>query len=388
MLQGIRVVELATYIAAPAACALLADWGAEVIKVEAPGGDPQRQFFGFTGDQFAENRVFDLDNRGKRSIVLDLRQESERETLRALIASADIFLTNTRAASLERMGLDWETLKASNPRLIYAHLSGYGTKGPEAAKPGFDIAAYWARSGLGWLTTVKGGEPPMLRTGIGDHGASLALLSGVMAALFHRERTGEGQKIESSLLRTGVYVGGSEHAIQLQLGKLASPRPREQAGNPLSNFFRSAEGRWFIIVPRTGGDGEWPQIARAAGRADLIGDPRFAGFRQRRTHAAELIAALDEGFAAMEWPQIAAALEAEDLIFSPVQSIGEVTRDPQALAAGCYQPFAGEDALIPNGPIDFGVAVAAARRAPALDADGEAIRRELAEAMAVRDPAR
>ena len=377
MLQGIRVVELATYVAAPGACAQLADWGAEVIKVEAPGGDPYRQFFGFTGDEIAENRVFDLENRGKQSIVLDLEREDERATLRELIATADVFVTNTRAASLARLGLGWEELKAIRPDLIYVHFSGYGASGPDAAKPGFDLTAFWARSGLCSLATVKGGEPPLLRTGIGDHSASLALTSGIMAALFHRERTGEGQKIEGSLLRVGVFIGGAEHAIQLQLGRLASPRPRQQAINPLSNFFRSGDGQWFIIVPRSGGDGDWPAIARAARRPELLDDPRFAGVRARREHVGILVALLDAGFGAMTWDEARTALAAEDLIFAAVQSVADATRDPQAIPAGCYAPFAGEAALLPAPPLDFGVPVAAPRRAPALDADGAAIREML-----------
>jgi crotonobetainyl-CoA:carnitine CoA-transferase CaiB-like acyl-CoA transferase len=377
MLAGIRVVELATYIAAPGACALLADWGAEVIKVESPRGDPHRQYFGFTGDAIAENRVFDLDNRGKRSIALDLAQESERTVLRDLIATADVLVTNTRPAALARMGLDWDALRAIRRDLIFVQFTGYGMAGPEADTPGFDITAFWAWSGLASLATVKGGEPPMLRTGIGDHTAALALTSGIMAALFHRERTGEGQRIDGSLLRTGIYVGGSEHAIQLQLGRLASPKPREQAVNPISNFFRSADGKWFVLVPRSGADGDWPAVARAAGRADLLDDPRFAGVKARRTNAAALVAALDAAFGAMDWPAVEAALRAEDLIFAPVQSIGDVTRDPQAIAAGGYVRFDGEETTIPAGPLNFEVPLPAPRRAPALDADGPAIRATL-----------
>lgn len=378
MLSGIRVVELATYIAAPGACALLADWGAEVIKIEAPGGDPHRQYFGFTGDEIGENRVFDLDNRGKRSMVLDLAQQAERETLHRLIATADVFVTNTRDASLKRMGLDYDSLRAALPGLIYVQFTGYGTEGPDAAKPGFDLTAFWARSGLCSLATVKGGEPPQLRTGIGDHTASLALTAGIAAALFHRERTGQGQKIEGSLLRTGIYVGASEHAIQLQLGRLASPKPRHQAVNPISNFFRSADDRWFIVVPRAGSTADWPRIARAAGRPELLDDPRFASVRSRREHVAALVDALDAAFGAMPFDAIAAALEREDVIFAPVQSVGEAVRDPQAIAAGCFEPIAGEaEALLPAGPLRFGVPTRAPSRAPALDADGAAIRATL-----------
>lgn len=154
MLNGIRVVELASYVAAPGACGILADWGAEVIKVEPPAGDPFRHFFKSVGRDDAENRVFDNDNRGKRSIALDLTDAGDAAVLRRLVASADVFVTNTRPASLERLGLGWEQLRAIKPDLIFASFTGYGNAGAEADKPGFDITAFWARSGLCALTSV------------------------------------------------------------------------------------------------------------------------------------------------------------------------------------------------------------------------------------------
>lgn len=377
MLDGIRVIELATYVAVPGACALLADWGAEVIKVEAPGGDPFRHFFSAVGrEEVAENRVFENDNRGKRSIVLDIRTEQDAATLSALVRTADVFVTNLRPASLDRLGVSWEGLRAAKPDLIFAQFTGYGSQGEDADKPGFDITAFWARSGLCALTSVKGGEPAQLRTGIGDHMAATALAAGIMAALYHRERTGEGQRIEGSLLRSGVYAASAEHAIQLQMGKLASTRPRPDAVNPLNNSFRSADGQWFFVVPRTGLD-DWPPIARAAGAEALATDPRFASIRSRREHGPALVALLDEAFGARPWQEIRAALDAERLVFGPVQSVAQTIADPQAAAAGCYQQLNGTKVTIPSGPIDFGVPLAAPRPAPALDADGAALRAEL-----------
>lgn len=378
MLNGLRVVELASYIAGPGACALLADWGAEVIKVEAPGGDPFRQFFASIGRDDAENRVFENDNRGKRSIVLDLATEADAATLRALVATADVFVTNTRPASLERLGIGWDQLRAIKPDLIFANFTGYGAAGPEADKPGFDITAFWARSGLCSLTSVKGEDPAQLRTGIGDHMSAVGLTAGIMAALYHRERTGEGQKIESSLLRMGVYAASSEHAIQLQMGKLASTKPRPETVNPLNNFFRTSDDQWFVTVPRQGSV-DWPRLARAAGQPELIEDERFTSIKARRANGPALVALLDAGFAAMTWAQAQVALTAENLIFGPVQSVAQTTRDPQAQAAGCYVTLAGEGEMrIANGPVDFGVPLPAPRRAPALDADAAAIRAELA----------
>lgn len=379
MLNGIRVVELASYVAGPGACGLLADWGAEVIKVEPPAGDPFRQFFGSIGRDDVENRVFDADNRGKRSIALDLTQPEDAEVLRRLVATADVFVTNTRPASLERLGIGWEQLRAIKPDLIFANFTGYGTTGPEADKPGFDITAFWARSGLCALTTVKGEDPAPLRTGIGDHMAAMGLVSGVMAALFHRERSGEGQKIETSLLRMGVYAASCEHAIQLQMNKLASTKSRPEAVNPLNNFFRTADGQWLVMVPRQG-SGDWPRVARALGHAEWVEDPRFGSIRDRRANGGALVALMDAAFGAMTWEEAQAALEGEKLIFGPVQSVAQATQDPQALAAGCYVDVAGPDGRtirLPATPIDFGVATANPALAPALDADGAAIRAEL-----------
>lgn len=378
-MQGIRVVELATYVAGPGAAGLLADWGAEVIKVEAPGGDPIRSFYASVGRDDAENRVFENDNRSKRSIMLDLSQPDDAEVLRRLLATADVFVTNTRPQSLERLGISWEQLQAIKPDLIFANFTGYGPVGEDADKPGFDITAFWARSGLCWLTTVKGGEPAQLRTGIGDHMSAMGLAAGIMAALFHRERTGEGQKLETSLLRMGVYAASSEHAVQLQLGKLASPRPRTQAQNPLNNFFKTADDQWFVAVPRQGVD-DWPRFAAAIGRTDLVNDPRFNSVRARRTNAPEVVALLDAAFGSMTWEEARAALSREKLVFSPVLSVAQTTQDPQALAAGCYVDVAddrGATITVPASPIDFGVARPPLRRAPALDADGAAIRAEL-----------
>lgn len=384
MLQGIRVVELASYVAAPGACGILADWGAEVIKVEPPAGDPFRQFFTSIGRDDAENRVFDNDNRGKKSIALDLTDPGDAEVLRRLVATADVLVTNTRPASLERLGIGWEQLRAIKPDLIFANFTGYGTSGPEADKPGFDITAFWARSGLCALTTIKDSDPAQLRTGIGDHMAAMGLVAGIMGALFHRARTGEGQKLETSLLRMGVYAASAEHAIQLQMGKLASTKSRAEAINPLNNFFRTGDGQWFVIVPRQG-SGDWPGVARAVGHDEWLADPRFGGVRERRANAAALVAMLDDAFGAMTWDAVRAALDAERLIFGPVQSVAQATRDPQALAAGCYVDVAAggaEPVRLPATPIDFGVAMPRPGLAPALDADGATIRAELGLAPA------
>ncbi len=335
MLEGLKIVEFATYIAAPGAAGVMADWGAEVIKIEPPGGDPMRRFFDTIGSEQGANPVFELDNRGKRSIVLDIRTPEGREAAVKLAREADVFLTNVRPGALKRARLDWESLSAENPRLIYCSLTGYGLEGPDADKPGMDVASFWSRAGVGAITAPKGVDPFPIRTGMGDHVCSLATISAVLAAVIERGRTGRGRLVETSLLRAGVYAIGSDMAIQLRFGKLASTRPREGAINPLANFFRTADERWICLLPRQGAT-DWPQIAAAAGRPDLVDDPRFAGPRQRRENGPALVAALDAAFASLPYAKLAERLDAGDLVWAPVQTPRELVDDPQAAAAGCF----------------------------------------------------
>lgn len=335
MLEGLKVVELATYIAAPGAAGILADWGASVIKVEAPNGDPIRQFFATIAVAEDSNPVYDMDNRGKRGIVIDIAKPDGRDVLVSLARDADVFITNVRPGALARAGLAWADLKAANARLIYASVTGYGLEGPDADKPGFDMAAFWARSGVAALTIPKGAEPFPLRTGFGDHVCSLATASAILAALYKRKETGEGRLVETSLLRTGIYALSSDLAIQMRMGRIASTRPRAQAVNPLVNFFQTADGKWLCLLPRQGAP-DWPNIARAAKREDLLEDPRFKTSRARRENGADLVAALDTGFAAMTLAEAAARLKGEDIVWAPVQSPREVLEDEQARAAGAF----------------------------------------------------
>ncbi|MDB5458180.1 MAG: fatty acid-CoA racemase [Caulobacter sp.] len=335
MLQGLRVVELATYIAAPGAGGIMADWGAEVIKIEAPDGDPMRRFFETIGSQQDANPIFELDNRGKRSVVLDIRTPAGREAAERLAATADIFLTNVRPGALARAGLDPETLTAAHPRLIYCSLTGYGLQGLDADRAGMDVAAFWSRAGVGSITAPKGAEPFPIRTGMGDHVTSLATVAAILAAVHERQRTGVGRLVETSLLRAGVYAIGSDMAIQLRLGRLASTRGRREATQPLANFFKTRDGRWICLLPRQGG-ADWPRIAAAAGRPDWVEDSRFASAKARRENAPALIDLLDAAFGAMDYPEAAAALDAGDLTWAPYQTPRELVEDPQAQAAGCF----------------------------------------------------
>ena len=333
LLKGLKVVEFASYIAGPGTACILGDWGADVIKVERPGGDSMRHIFADLKTDLGSNPTFDVDNRGKRGVVLDISKPQGRDALAKLAAEADVFLTNVRPAALRRAGLDDETLRAANPRLVYAVITGYGLEGPDAHKPGFDVTAFWARAGVANMTAPKGADPFMLRSGFGDHITSLATVSAILAALYEREQTGKGRLVQTSLLATGVYTVGSDMAVQLKFGKLASNRPRNLPINPLATFYKSADGRWFVHNPR-GGAGDWPNFAAVAGRPDLVHDERFATGKARRENSPLLVAEFDAAFSAMSFDEIAGKLDAADLVWSPVQTPAEVAADPQVHASG------------------------------------------------------
>lgn len=379
LLQGLKVVDFSAYIAGPGAAGILADWGASVIKVEQPAGDSMRHAFQDLANDLGSNPTFDLDNRGKRGVVLDISKPAARAALAKLAAEADVFLTNVRPVSLKRHGLDDETLRASNPRLVYAVITGYGLQGPDAHLPGFDVTAFWARSGLGYMTAPKGAEPFLRTSGMGDHTTSLATASGILAALYERERTGVGRLVQTSLLASGVYLMGSDMAVQLKLGRVASGRPRANPINALANYYRSADDRWFVHNPRGSGGG-WETFAAAAGRPDLVTDDRFATGKARRQHAAQLVAELDAGFAALPFAEIAARLDAADLAWAPLQTPAEVAADPQAAAAGAFvevEDGRGGTYRSPAAPVRF--PGADAERLPPAPKLGEHTRQVLSE---------
>lgn len=355
MLEGIRVVEMATYIAAPAAGGMMADWGADVIKIEGRDGDPIRHFFANIGRDMTENPVFDLDNRGKRSVALDFSKPEGAEAVHRLLENADVFLTNLRPGSLKRAGLDWETLHKQFPKLVYATVTGYGIEGPEADRPGFDIAAFWSRAGVGRLFAPKGEDPVPLRTAFGDHVTGQATVAGICAALVERGRTGKGRLVETSLLRTGIYSLGSDMAIQLHFGRVASTKPREQAINPVNNFFKTRDDFWLCLVPRQGSK-DWPDVCKALDRESWLSEPKFESSKSRREHGAELVGLMDAAFAERDLEEWHARLDAAHLVWAPVQTPKQVVEDPQAAAAGAFTEMpdhSGGTVRTPASPVRF-----------------------------------
>ena len=260
-----------------------------------------------------------------------------------------------RPGGLKRAGLDHDAMLQRNPRLIYATLTGYGLDGPDADRPGMDSAAFWARSGLAALFRPKGGEPVALRTAFGDHVASLAIASGVLAALYERERTGQGRLVEAALLRVAHYVGGSDFAIQHSYGRTASNRPRKDAANPLINYFKTKDEHWISLLTRQG-EKDWPPLCRALQLDQFITDERFTRAKGRRANGAELVALLDEAFARFTLGELTARLDAEEMIWAPVQSAAEAVVDPQAIAAGCVvqtPQHEGPPINAPGSPVRF-----------------------------------
>jgi crotonobetainyl-CoA:carnitine CoA-transferase CaiB-like acyl-CoA transferase len=356
-MEGVKVVEIGVWIAGPAAGGILADWGADVIKIEPPGiGDPARTFQGMFGVELPFNPIFENDNRSKRSIVLDLQTDEGREIALELIADADVFVTNVRMKALERLGLDHETLLAKHPRLIYAAITGYGLDGPDADRAAYDIAAFWARSGIAHSLTTPGAHPPFQRGGMGDHNAGLAAAGAVSAALFSREKSGEGQLVSTSLLREGIYTLSFDLSLGARLGVPVQVADRASMGNPCINSYADKEGRWFWVVGLEA-ERHWPPLARVVGHPEWLEDPRFETIVGRAGHAAEIIAELDRVFATKtrdEWAEIFDA--EENMWWAPVQSGEEVLADPQVLAAGglVEVPDGAGTTLLPATPADFG----------------------------------
>jgi crotonobetainyl-CoA:carnitine CoA-transferase CaiB-like acyl-CoA transferase len=352
---GIKVVELGVWVAGPAAGGILADWGADVIKIEPPQGDPARTFSKMFGSEMDVNPPFELDNRSKRSIVLDLRTDEGRTTALGLIAEADVFLTNVRPAALQRLGLDYETLSADNPRLIYGLLTGYGTTGPDADKAAYDVAAYWARSGIASLLSRPDEPPPFQRSGMGDHLAGMNLAAGICAALYAREQTGAGQLVSTSLYRTGAYTVSFDLNMFLLTGQPIAIGQRHNMRSPLMNNYAAGDGRRFWIVGLET-ERHWPSLCRVVGRPEWEGDERYRDPRSRAINAVELIAELDAIFAAKtleEWREVFAT--EPEFFWSPINTIEDVIGDEQFHAGGGIVYVPDNDGTLPMiaTPVDF-----------------------------------
>lgn len=355
-LAGIKVVELGVWVAAPAAGGILADWGADVVKIEPPEGDPSRLFQQMLGGDMPTNPVFEMDNRGKRGVVLDLTVADDLAIALELLDEADVFVTNIRTAALARLGLDDQALLARNPRLVYGHITGYGRHGADADQAAFDIAAFWSRAGIAHLLTPEGGELPFQRGGMGDHNTGLALAGGVSAALFARERTGEGQLVTTSLYREGVYTISFDLNMVLGWGQYPAIGDRTRMPSPTANNYTAGDGRRFWIVGLVG-DRHWPPLARVVGHPEWLDDERFATARARAENCVPLRELLDAEFAGKsldEWREIFAG--EPDMFWAPVQDPHDVVNDPVLRDIGGIIDVPDGPGVTPMiaTPVDFG----------------------------------
>lgn len=351
-LEGIRVVELGVWVAAPAAGGILADWGADVVKIEPPSGDPARTFGRMLGIEDG-SPPFEMDNRGKRSVVLDLTTEQSCAIALELLGDADVFITNVRSAALRRIGLDFDTVAALNPRLVYGLITGYGEAGPDADRAAYDVAAFWARAGLAHLLTRPGDTPPFQRGGMGDHTAAMTLAAAVSAALVARARTGVGQLVSTSLYRQGAYTVSFDLNTFLMTGHAIAIGQRESMANPCMNNYAAADGKRFWIVGLEV-DRHWAPLCRVVGRTDWLAT--YPKPRDRAGNSVEIIGALDEIFATKPLAQWAELFAAEpDFFWSPINSIEDVIADDQFHAAGgvVYVPDGDSSVPMVATPADF-----------------------------------
>ena len=376
--SGLKVVDLSSFIAGPGAAVILSDFGADVIKVEPPSGDSWR-----IGNKLPIEPMSDepyqwhLSNRNKRSLTLDLKSPSSRQVVLELVNWADVFIVNTPHHARKHLGLEFEDLKEYNPRLIYADLTGFGERGPDADLPGFDLTAYWARSGLLYLARDAGAPPTWPVSGAGDNATAVSLYSAIVTALYHRERTGKGSSVTTSLLASGVWatsvmVGGAlSGATQPPMHDRMSP------ANAGANVYRSADGVWFVLVVQPN---KIADLAKAIGRTDLLIDPRFSDPAKKAQNRPQLVAILDEIFASQPMAHWSEAFASVEVTFGVVNGPEEVISDPQLTANDIVVPLEDGGALSSTISSPFqvhGVAKVPARRGPGLGEHSEEILREL-----------
>jgi crotonobetainyl-CoA:carnitine CoA-transferase CaiB-like acyl-CoA transferase len=365
--SGLKVVDIASYIAGPAAAAVLGDMGADVIKVEPPGlGDLQRYLGSVPPNPRAQaNYAWHMTSRNKRGIVIDLKSTGGTKVLERLVRWADVLITNYPQAAREKLHLGYDEVAAWNPRLIYADITGFGDNGPDASLPGFDITAYWARSGLLASTRDAGAPPTVPVQGSGDYASAIALYGAIATGLYLRERTGSGAHVGTSLLAAGAWATATLIAGALAGGEFYGLHDRTDPPNPLINPYQSADGAWFMLVVAPP---HWPGLARALGHSELLEDARFANPRDFGDGGRELAALLDAEFRSQpleHWKQV---LGAARVTYGLIQTPQEAAQDPQLHANGIVVPIAdvGDGlAFTVDSPLSvYGRPKRPARRAP------------------------
>jgi crotonobetainyl-CoA:carnitine CoA-transferase CaiB-like acyl-CoA transferase len=393
--EGVRVVELAEWVFVPAAGALLADWGADVVRIERTTGDPYRALTtqGIGAERIGVNLSVALANRGKRSIALDVQREQGAAVLHRLLQDADVLLTSFRPAALERLGLSASQLRERYPRLIFARGHGYGVRGPDANRAGYDAAAFWARGGLGHVLTPQDRDFPISQRGaMGDRNAGMSLAFGIAAALVRRANTGQGSVIDVSLLATAMMALSTDVLAAIDGQHPRASVDRTLGPNPLAATFRTRDGGHLQLVFLES-DRYWVPFCKVIGREDLVSDPRFVDHETRCTNRAACLAVLDAEFGSRTLEEWKAALGPLDAPWAPVQAVEGLLDDPQVLANGYLGEVAGDGPpyRLPAVPVQFDEEPPPMRRAPEHGEQTEIVLLELGyswdEIAALRDSA-
>src|ERR1700722_14249620 len=337
--SGLKVVDLSSFIAGPSAATILSDFGADVVKVEPPEGELWRIGQKIPPQPHSEEPYpFQLANRNKRGVALNLKAASAQPVLERLAKWADVFIVNTPHSARKKLKLEYDDVVQWNPRLIYADLTGYGEKGPDAALPGFDLTAYWSRSGLLSLTRDAGAPPTWPFAGTGDNATAVGLYSAIVTALYRRERTGKGSHVTTSLLAEGVWSASVSIQAALCDAKFFGLHDRKNPANAALNVYRSADGTWFVLLVTPD---KVAAVAKAIGRPDPLSDPRFTDPAKLMANMPQLTAILDEAFCAepiAHWYKVFNGIHAT---FGPVRGPLEVINDPQLRANDIIVPLEG-----------------------------------------------
>lgn len=371
-LQGVRVLEVAMWSFVPSAGCALAEWGADVIKIEAPeGGDKLRGLVvsGVSGADSGLSFMFEVNNRGKRSVGIDVRHPDGRELVLRLAEQSDVFLTSLLPQLRARLGLDVDDVRARNGNLVYAIGSGGGRLGPEADRGGYDLASYWARTGLASAATSPGAAlpPNMPVAGFGDVATGLVLAGGIAAALVGRARSGLGSVVDASLLGNGLWAAQTEvTATNLLATDRFFKRERDEGTNPINAAYRTSDDR-FVQLVMLEADRHWPELCQRIGRPDLRDDPRFADMAARRTNAAACVAELDGVFGSETAAHWRDRLDGVEGVWAMVATAREAATDPQVVANGyarVARSAGGAEYVSVSSPVRFDGAEPAPRPAP------------------------
>ena len=377
--SGLKVVDFASFIAGPSAAVILSDFGADVIKVEPPSGDLWRIGHKIPPQPQAEDAYpWHLANRNKRGITLDLKSPSAQQVLQELVTWADVLIVNTPHPARKRLKLEYDDVVLWNPRLIYADVTGFGEKGPDAGLPGFDITSYWARSGLLSMTRDAGAPPTWPVAGSGDNATAVGLYSAIVTALYRRERTGKGSYVTTSLLAEGVWSASVSIQGALAGAKFYGLHDRKNPANAALNVYRAADDTWFVLLVTPD---KLAALAKAIGRPDLLTDARFSDPAKLTANMPQLTAILDEAFGAQPMAHWYEVFNGVHITFGAVRGPQEVINDPQLRANDIVVPLEGAGGKLTStisSPIQVhGVAKVPARRAPGLGEHNEEILREL-----------